>query len=71
SGSLPSASCAPTTSDTPVTSTPSPSPPMVPSALPAERTASPCSGTSTRASTCTPSRARVMTSSTPWSSPPT
>ncbi|KAG0282718.1 hypothetical protein BGZ98_006651, partial [Dissophora globulifera] len=71
SGSSPSASCAPTTLDTPATSTPSLSPPMVRSAPLVDVTVSPCSGTLTRASTCTLSRARVTISSTRWCSPPT
>mmetsp|Transcript_14890 Transcript_14890/g.18686 ORF Transcript_14890/g.18686 Transcript_14890/m.18686 type:complete len:310 (+) Transcript_14890:183-1112(+) len=68
-GTSPIASCAPTLSATPATSTLSLSRPMARSAHPAVRTAPPCSGISTRASTCT--RLSRAMSSTRWSSRPT
>ena len=55
-GSFQTVSSRPTTTVTPVTSTPFPSPQMVPSLPQVVRMVSPCSGTSTKASTSTPSK---------------
>ena len=54
SGNSPPAASKPTTSATPVTSTPLPSPPTAPSAPQVAKTAQPCSGISTNPSIYTP-----------------
>merc|ERR1712166_1547125 len=71
SGNCPTASCAPTSSATVVTSMPSLYPLMAPFALPVARTVSPCCGTSTRESASTRSHASRVTSSMLCASPQT